>query len=104
MGLPSGEDLARSQWVTPLDATTRKVIGAAAVELGPMVPGQIYWLRTDVDAFYLQGATGVVVTTATGYPIFGKEGIRIYCDAVASNGYVAVIASGAGLAWLGRVS
>ena len=76
MGLPSGEDLARSQWLTAMDATTRKVIGAAAVELGPMAAGQLYWLRTDVDAFVLQGATGVAVTTATGNPLSNSSRVK----------------------------
>lgn len=105
MGVPSPEDLARSQWLTPLTANTRKATSVASAELGPMVAGGVYFLRSDVDGFYLQGATGVAVTTTTGLPIFAKEGIRIKCDNATTNGFVAVILStGTGTAWLSRVS
>lgn len=105
MALPSGEDLARSQWLTAVDATTRKATSVASAELGPMVAGGIYFLHSDVAAFFLQGATGVAVTTTTGVPIFANSSIRIYCDNATNNGFVAVIlASGTGTAWLTRVS
>lgn len=105
MGVPSGEDLARSQWLTALTASTRKATSTASAELGPMVLGGVYFLRSDVDAFFRQGATGVAVTTSTGDPIFAKEGIRITCDDATANGFVAVIlASGTGTAWLSKVS
>lgn len=105
MGLPSGELLACSQWLTAVDATTRKATSVASAELGPMVAGGVYFLRSDSDAFFLQGATGVAVTTTTGVPIFAKEGIRIFCDNATTNGFVAVIlASATGVAWLARVS
>lgn len=105
MGVPSGEMNLRQQWLTPLAAATRKATSNASAELGPMAAGGSYVLRSDVDAFFRQGATGVAVTTATGDPIFAKEGIRIYCDDATNNGFVAVIlASGTGTAWLSRVT
>lgn len=104
MGLPSGEDLARSQWLTAVDATTRKTTSAVSAELGPMVAGGIYFLRSTTDAFFLQGATGVAVTTTTGAPIFAGEGVRVYCDNATNNGYVAVITASAGVAYLVKVS
>ena len=105
MALPSGEDLARSQWLTAVDATTRKATSTSSAELGPMVAGGIYFLHSDADAFFLQGATGVAVTSTTGVPIFAKGSIRVYCDNATSNGFVAVIlASGTGTAWLTKVS
>lgn len=105
MGYPSAEDFSRSQWLTPLDASTRKATGAASVELGPMVAGAVYFLRSDANAFYMQGATGVSVTTTTGYPIFAQEAVRVYCDNATTNGFVAIITSGAvGTAWLEKVS
>lgn len=105
MGLPSGEDLARSQWLTAVDATTRKATSNVTAELGPMVAGGIYFLHSDVDGFFLQGATGLSVTASTGVPIFAKSSIRIYCDNATSNGFVGVIlSSGTGTAWLTRVS
>ncbi len=104
MGLPSAEDFGRSQWLTPVDATTRKVTSAVSAELGPMVAGGIYFLRSTTDAFFLQGVTGVVVTQTTGAPIFANEGIRIYCDNATTNGFVAVITASAGVAYLVKVS
>jgi len=105
MGLPSGEDLARSQWLTAVDASTRKATSTSTAELGPMIAGGIYFLRTNTDAFFLQGATGVAVTSTTGAPIFQNEGVRIYCDNATTNGFVGVIlASGTGVAWLVKVS
>jgi|SoiMetStandDraft_2_1073263.scaffolds.fasta_scaffold122471_3 hypothetical protein len=98
-------DLAgRSQFTTALDANTRKAISGSSAELGPMVAGAVYFLRSDANAFFRQGATGVSVTTSTGVPIFAQESIRIYCDNVTNNGYVAVITSGGtGTAYLVRV-
>lgn len=105
MGLPSAEDFARSQWLTAVDGTTRKATSGTTAELGPMVAGAIYFLRSSADAFFLQGATGVSVTTSTGAPIFANEGVRVYCDNATTNGFVGVITTGgAGTAWLVRVS
>ena len=105
MGLPSSEMALRQQWLTPLTANTRKATSSTSAELGPMVAGGTYVLRSDADAFFRQGATGVSVTTSTGDPIFAKEGVRIYCDDATANGFVAVIlTSGSGVAYLSRVS
>jgi hypothetical protein len=61
-------------------------------------------LSSDVDAFFLQGATGVNPTTSTGHPLFAKNSVRIYCDDATANGFVAVILpSSTGVAWLSRV-
>lgn len=105
MSTPSGDLLNRSQWTTALDATTRKTTSAVSAELGPMAKTCIYILRSTTDAFFIQGATGVVVTTTTGHPILAGETARIYCDDATANGYVAIItASGAGVATLSRVN
>lgn len=105
MGLPSGEQLAGSQWLTAVDATTRKATSAVAVVLGPMTVGQVYFLRSDSDAFFLQGTSSVAPTTTTGNPIFAKEGVRVFCDDATANGYVGVIlATSTGVAWLSKVT
>lgn len=97
--------LSKRKWTTALAAATRKATSTTSAELGPMVKGELYVLRSDVDAFFLQGATGVAVTATTGNPIFAKEGIELACDDATSEGYVAVIlSSGTGVAYLCRVS
>lgn len=104
MSAPTSDILNRSQWTTALDATMRKATSVSKAELGPMVAGAMYVLSSDVDAFFLQGATGVNPTTSTGHPIFAKNSVRIFCDNVTANGYVAVIlASSTGVAYLSRV-
>jgi hypothetical protein len=104
MGLLSPEQLGYAQWLTAVDATTRKATSTSSAELGPMVADGMYFLHSDVDAFFRQGATGVAVTSSTGIPIFARGSIRVFCDDATANGYVAVIlATGTGTAWLTRV-
>lgn len=104
MSVPSPDILRRSQWTTAVDGNTRKTTSSTKAELGPMVKDGTYVLRSDVDAFFLQGATGVNPTTSTGLPIFAKEGVRVYCTDATANGYVAVIlAASTGVAWLMRI-
>jgi hypothetical protein len=104
--LPTQSELLRRNFMTPLDANMRKAIGAAAVQLGPMVKGGLYYLTADVDCFFRQGATGMTApTTSTGDPLWAKERAEIHCGDGTDDAYVDVITSGgAGTAYLVRAT
>lgn len=95
------DELARAGWINAPVNISASNVSAASTSL---VIGATYLITSTVDAFFLQGDSGVVATTSSN-PLWAKQYLGPIRVDAAGNQFVAVIlASGTGTVSLIRVS